>query len=407
MCCAAGTAGAVAARCSEALHLLQQLQASSGVQGLSGHGHRGSQLRLLVGVMAAHRQLFPTPGLLLCVLALHFCTQGPLAIAGRKVVNMSIVTTHASVAATSASMSTTNQASMATNQTSVATNQTSVTTYDQALVATNQTSVATSNQASVATNQASVSATSASVATSNQALVATNQTSVATASASMAASNHTSVTTTTTWVSISQASVAANASMNHTEQTPLSCQSFQCSGERCYQDEAHSNMTTTCYNETFCEVWSLERLLEAVSTTPDFPLPLSHSVHYFCSSVMASLRTSSGFFFFPLALLLQLYRFSSMNYTARCSSVCSAELCRTNGSVTLQQCTMECCNTSLCLQLNASSYGDLPPTTVLPTTTITTTTTPRPPPRNVGTRCDLCAKAASKGEQILNELCKM
>ncbi|XP_046759666.1 putative GPI-anchored protein pfl2 isoform X2 [Gallus gallus] len=355
MCCAAGTAGAVAARCSEALHLLQQLQASSGVQGLSGHGHRGSQLRLLVGVMAAHRQLFPTPGLLLCVLALHFCTQGPLAIAGRKVVNMSIVTTHASVAATSASMSTTNQASMATNQTSVATNQTSVTTYDQALVATNQTSVATSNQASVATNQASVSATSASVATSNQALVATNQTSVATASASMAASNHTSVTTTTTWVSISQASVAANASMNHTEQTPLSCQSFQCSGERCYQDEAHSNMTTTCYNETFCE----------------------------------------------------LYRFSSMNYTARCSSVCSAELCRTNGSVTLQQCTMECCNTSLCLQLNASSYGDLPPTTVLPTTTITTTTTPRPPPRNVGTRCDLCAKAASKGEQILNELCKM
>lgn len=138
----------------------------------------------------------------------------------------------------------------------------------------------------------------------------------------------------------------------------LSCQSFQCSGERCYQDEAHSNMTTTCYNETFCEVWSLERLLEAVSTTPDFPSPLSHSVHYFCSSVMASLRTSSGFLFFPLALLLQLYRFSSMNYTARCSSVCSAELCRTNGSVTLQQCTMECCNTSLCLQLNASSYGN-------------------------------------------------
>lgn len=88
---------------------------------------------------------------------------------GRKVVNMSIVTTHASVAATSASMSTTNQASMATNQTSVATSQTSVTTYDQALVATNQTSVAT----------------------------------------------------TTTWVSISQASVAANASMNHTEQTPV------------------------------------------------------------------------------------------------------------------------------------------------------------------------------------------
>lgn len=35
-------AGAAAARCSEALHLLQQLQASSGTQGLSGHGHRVS-----------------------------------------------------------------------------------------------------------------------------------------------------------------------------------------------------------------------------------------------------------------------------------------------------------------------------------------------------------------------------
>lgn len=61
----------------------------------------------------------------------------------------------------------------------------------------------------------------------------------------------------------------------------------------------------------------------------------------------------------------------------------------------------------LCPQGSSVPTGDLPPTTVLPTTTITTTTTtPRPPPRNVGTRCDLCAKAALKGEQILNELCK-
>lgn len=33
------------------------------------------------------------------------------------------------------------------------------------------------------------------------------------------------------------------------------CQSFQCSGERCYQDEAHANRTTACHNETYCEVW--------------------------------------------------------------------------------------------------------------------------------------------------------
>lgn len=66
------------------------------------------------------------------------------------------------------------------------------------------------------------------------------------------------------------------------------------------------------------------------------------------------------FFFFPLALLLQLYRFSSTNYTARCSSVCGAEPCRTNSSVSMQQCALECCNTPLCLQLNASSYGNCP-----------------------------------------------
>ncbi|XP_021230938.1 uncharacterized protein PB18E9.04c-like isoform X1 [Numida meleagris] len=344
--------------------------------------------------MAAHRQLLSVQGLLLCVLALHFCTPGSgftrapgFTRAEHKVVSTSIATNHASVAATKASVATnkalvaaanasvaaSNQALVATNHTSVSATSASMVTSNQALVATNQTTVAAtrapmvaSNQALVATNQttaaatrasmvaskralvvtnhASASATSASMATSNQALVATNQTLAAATSASVvasnralvatnqttvAASNHTSVTTTTTSMATSLASVAANASMNHTEQTPLSCQSFQCSGERCYQDEAHSNVTAPCHNETFCE----------------------------------------------------LYRFSSTNYTARCSSVCSTELCRTNGSVTPQQCTMECCNTSLCLQLNASSYGDLPPATMPPTTTVTTTT-PRPPPRN-------------------------
>ncbi|XP_042741070.1 uncharacterized protein LOC122187546 isoform X2 [Lagopus leucura] len=258
-------------------------------------------------------------GLLLSVLALHFCTQGPLAIAGRKVVNVSITATnHASVAAT--------KASVATKQTLVAAANTSVVVTNQALVATKQSSLATTSASMAASNQALVATKQISMATSNQALLATKQTSMS--ATSMAASNHTSVTTTTTLVAISQASVAANSSMNLTEQTLLSCQSFQCFGERCYQDEAHRNTTATCHNETLCE----------------------------------------------------LYRFSSTNYTARCSSVCRAEPCRTNGSMALQQCTVECCNTSLCLQLNASSYGDLPPTTVPPTTTITTTTIPRPPP---------------------------
>lgn len=72
------------------------------------------------------------------------------------------------------------------------------------------------------------------------------------------------------------------------------------------------------------------------------------------------LFTLLAFFFFPLALLLQLYRFSSTNYMARCSSACGAEPCRTNSSVSMQQCALECCNTPLCLQLNASSYGNCP-----------------------------------------------
>lgn len=80
----------------------------------------------------------------------------------------------------------------------------------------------------------------------------------------------------------------------------------------------------------------------------------------FYTFLVASLHTSSVFFFFPLALLLQLYRFSSTNYTARCSSACGAEPCRTNSSVSMQQCALECCNTPLCLQLNASSYGNCP-----------------------------------------------
>ncbi|KAM6335135.1 uncharacterized protein FN964_013473 [Alca torda] len=55
-------------------------------------------------------------------------------------------------------------------------------------------------------------------------------------------------------------------------------------------------------------------------------------------------------------------------------------MCGTNGSVSRQRCALDCCDSRLCLRLNASSYGDLPPTTAPPATT--TTTTPRPPPQN-------------------------
>ncbi|XP_050571211.1 uncharacterized protein LOC126913560 [Cygnus atratus] len=225
-------------RCSEA-------QAAAGFRwctGASGRRRTGSQLRLLVGTMAGHRQLvLPLQGLLLCVVALHFGSWGPLATAEHE---------------------------------------------------------AAPNASSVAPNASSVAPNASSVAP-NASSVAPNA-----------------------------SSVAPNASVNSTEGTLLTCQSFQCSGERCYQDEAYANETATCHNETFCE----------------------------------------------------LYRFSSTNYTARCSSACGAEPCGTNSSVSLQQCALECCDTPLCLQLNASSYGDLPATTTPPTTTVATT--PRPPPRN-------------------------
>lgn len=40
--------------------------------------------------------------------------------------------------------------------------------------------------------------------------------------------------------------------------------------------------------------------------------------------------------------------------------MCSTEMCRTNSTVTMQQCVLDCCDSPLCLQLNASSYGNCP-----------------------------------------------
>ncbi|XP_053820246.1 mucin-5AC-like [Vidua chalybeata] len=156
------------------------------------------------------------------------------------------------------------------------------------------------------------------VATTKEASAATKNTSV------VVVTNKATVLAITTNASL----VATNTSIKGAEETTQTCQSFQCSGERCYQDGAHANRTTTCQNETHCE----------------------------------------------------LYRFSSTNYMARCSSGCSAEPCSTNGS--RQQCALECCAGPLCLQLNASAYGDLPPTTTTAVPLTTTTTTPRPPPQN-------------------------
>ncbi|XP_074418868.1 uncharacterized protein LOC141733034 isoform X2 [Larus michahellis] len=229
--------------------------------------------------MAGRRWLVsPVQGLLLCILALHLCAQDPLATAEHAAAPSASVAHHGVTAAPSTSVA--HHGVTAAPSTSVAQH-------------------ATAANASVAHHGATAapSASVAHYATAPNASVACN------------------------------ASVAANSSVNATEETPLTCQSFQCSGERCYQDEAHANETVTCHNETHCE----------------------------------------------------LYRFSSTNYTARCSSACGAEMCRTNGSVSRQQCALDCCDSRLCLQLNASSYGDLPPTTAPPATT---TTTPRPPPRN-------------------------
>ncbi|XP_061453594.1 uncharacterized protein LOC133370789 [Rhineura floridana] len=132
---------------------------------------------------------------------------------------------------------------------------------------------------------------------------------------------------------ISGAALSSNSSMNRTDMMPLTCQHFQCSGKRCYQDEAHGNSTEACHNASHCE----------------------------------------------------LYRLNSTSYTARCSSECgspnSTEPCLVNGSsVGTSLCTMDCCSSPNCLRLNASAYGDqLLTTTLAPTTTITTT---KAPPRN-------------------------
>ncbi|XP_058051485.1 uncharacterized protein LOC131204328 isoform X3 [Ahaetulla prasina] len=112
----------------------------------------------------------------------------------------------------------------------------------------------------------------------------------------------------------------------------LTCQSFQCSGERCYQEEAHGNNSQLCHNASHCE----------------------------------------------------LYRLNSTSYTARCSSDCGSanatEMCLQSGGLGLELCIMECCNSHNCLQLNATAYGDRALiTTPVPTTTTTTTTAP---PRN-------------------------
>ncbi|XP_068028898.1 uncharacterized protein [Anomalospiza imberbis] len=207
---------------------------------------------------------------------------------------------------------------MATGNTSVvvkATKNALATTKNTSVVtmATKNTSAATKNALVVVTAQ------EASMATENTLVVAmaTKNTSAATKNAlvvvattkeASAATKNTSVVVVTNNATVlavtnNASLVATNTSMKGAEETMQTCQSFQCSGERCYQDGAHANGTTTCQNETHCE----------------------------------------------------LYRFSSTNYTARCSSGCSAEPCSTKGS--RQQCALECCAGPLCLQLNASAYG--------------------------------------------------
>ncbi|XP_033375537.1 mucin-5AC-like [Parus major] len=256
--------------------------------------------------------------------------------------NTSVATQNAAVVAVTKN---TSVVAMATKNTSAATKNTSVLVKatKNALAATKNTSVM------------AMTTKNASAATKNGLVV------VASTKEASAATKNTSVVVVTNNASL----VATNTSVKGAEETMQTCQSFQCSGERCYQDAGHANRTTTCHNETYCE----------------------------------------------------LYRFSSTNYTARCSGGCSVEPCSTNSSVSRQQCALECCAGPLCLQLNASAYGitqlrsavemgdgwgeswrgcgctssalslelgDLPPTTTSTVPlTATTTTTPRPPPQNV------------------------
>ncbi|XP_016852604.2 uncharacterized protein LOC103280538 isoform X1 [Anolis carolinensis] len=115
---------------------------------------------------------------------------------------------------------------------------------------------------------------------------------------------------------------------------PLTCQAFQCFGERCYQEAAvvvHGNSSwESCHNASHCE----------------------------------------------------LIRVNSTSYAAGCSSECgngsAAVMCGANSRVSLEPCTMECCGAPNCLRLNATAYGDPSPittTTVLTTATTTATTT--------------------------------
>ncbi|XP_053255159.1 uncharacterized protein LOC128418969 isoform X3 [Podarcis raffonei] len=129
---------------------------------------------------------------------------------------------------------------------------------------------------------------------------------------------------------ISGAPLVPSSSVNSTGMMNLTCQSFQCSGERCYHDEAHGNNTETCHNTTHCE----------------------------------------------------LFRLNTTSYTARCSSECGGingtDMCMQNGTIRMNLCSMECCSSPNCLFLNATAYGDLPPTT----TPAPTTTTTKAPPKN-------------------------
>ncbi|XP_023796762.1 uncharacterized protein LOC111939011 isoform X2 [Cyanistes caeruleus] len=275
------------------------------------------------------------PGLLLCILALQLCLQDSLATAVHNTAASTMVTatknTSAATKNTLVGVVTTKKASLV----AVTTKNTSVATQNAAVVvvtkntsviamATKNTSAATKNTSvmAMATKNISVATNNTSVlvkATKN-ALAATKNTPVmamTTKNASAATKNGLVVVASTkeasaatkntseVMVTNNASLVATNTSVKGAEETMQTCQSFQCSGERCYQDAAHTNRTTTCHNETYCE----------------------------------------------------LYRFSSTNYTARCSGGCSVEPCSTNSSVSRQQCALECCAGPLCLQLNASAYG--------------------------------------------------
>ncbi|XP_069478764.1 uncharacterized protein [Ambystoma mexicanum] len=172
----------------------------------------------------------------------------------------------------------------------------------------------------------------------------------------------------------------------------LKCHSFHCFGTQCYQNQStftmmmpEMNGTRMPPNATMMPPTSSSMMSSANTSMP--PPPSMYSMSCFNES------------------FCELFRDNATHYVARCTNQCAlgVNLCKVNGT-TKDMCTVECCNTSMCLRLNSTAYGDMLPTTA-PTTTTTTTTTTTPFPGN-GKHCRKFACDGAdcfKGKEVKEE----